>query len=240
MSGALSQHLATIQEDFNRRLDELELKLISISDSTMPNLPSFESNADSISSNHSSSSMDSPLQSEFADVLMSDLPNKFESNPEEVFTDIINFVRRSLAKKASTKRLIEKANAQYVDLSFQRVSIQLTAFSNQKILQEHNNLDVEINGINSELDALKDHMESSFEEIKGMIKELVQLKEDMEQEAEMNKLLSHDMGFHGRSSHTVPLLRRGVNLLTQQRKSVITKRKKPVSLLLAPTKAKKE
>ncbi|OHT12280.1 hypothetical protein TRFO_17968 [Tritrichomonas foetus] len=105
-----------------------------------------------------------------------------ESNPEDAVFDLINYLRGNLARKASTKRLIEKANSQYVDSSFQRVSTQLTAMINQSILQKHNILEAEISNILLEIEDLKDEISHEFDEIRQMIVECKKQKENTKKE----------------------------------------------------------
>ena len=105
-----------------------------------------------------------------------------QTNPEDAILDMINFLRGQLNKKASTKRLIEKANSQYVDTSFQRVSTQLTAMINQSILKNHNHLVAEISDIQLEIDDLQSTISQEFEEIKQMIADCRKTKEEVKKD----------------------------------------------------------
>ena len=104
-----------------------------------------------------------------------------ETNPEDAIIEMINYLRVSLERKASTKRLTEKANSSYVDSSFQRVSTQLTAMINQSILKNHNIVENEVSNIMMEIDNLKDMMSHEFDELRMMIADCKKLKETFKQ-----------------------------------------------------------
>jgi hypothetical protein len=109
-----------------------------------------------------------------------DFPDMVKERPQEAISLVIQHIRTSLSTKAMTKKLIEKANCQYVDSSFQRVSTQLTALINQRVLQNHNQLEKEINDLIHETEVLKDNMAHQFAEIRGLIQECREQKEEME------------------------------------------------------------
>ena len=238
----LAHHLASIQEDFNRKLDELELKLINLTDTTLPPIISIDHPLDTNQSFRSVSSIGSSDQDNFIEQFITDLPEKFNTNAEDTFSDIILIIRRNLAKKANTKRLIEKSNSQYVDLSFQRTSTQLTALVNQKIFQEHTELEEEILNISTNLDKLKEHMIYEFNQIKDTIKEIKQIKEDLIKETEFNHK-NRERTYKGRHSLTVPLLKRGninTKLIESKKKEINNQNNIPINLILSPSKSIKK
>ena len=200
MNFSLPQMIATIQEDFNKQLDDLELRLINLADNSQ-NYEKMSSRNQDADSKSATPSAAQTARSEYA------AADEEEDSPLTI-DRIIFLVRKKLAKKASAKRLIEKANSMYVDLNFQKTSTQLTTQLYQKIQQEESAVDEEINRISDKVDKLKDKMTTEFAEIRRMIDEIARLK--MEKQAQRHVYL-HARGYRGRgkrNSANIPLLKR--------------------------------
>lgn len=166
--------------EMNRQLDELDSRLATIYEEITRNTPLGETgNTTSLQSSTSVSSNGS-LDGAVSSIQWDDLVDTFSISPEAAMLSLIGYSRNTLGKKSSAKKLIEKANSQYVDTSFQRVSTQLTALINQALLQNHADFETEILDVSNKLDSLKEHMTHEFAEIKNMIQEIRHQKLEME------------------------------------------------------------
>jgi hypothetical protein len=103
----------------------------------------------------------------------------FETSPQDAVSEMINYIHVRLSERVNTKRLIEKANQHYVDMSFQRLSTQLTALTNQKVLINRNDIDAQIGEFLKEIDAFRDSISHEFADIKSTIHELLREQEDV-------------------------------------------------------------
>ena len=210
MNFSLPQMIATIQEDFNKQLDDLELRLISIAE----NNQNYEKTSSRIPDSDMKSATPSAVQTARSEYVPCD---EEEDTPVNI-DQIIFIVRKKLARKASAKRLIEKANSMYVDLNFQKTSTQLTTQLYQKIQQEESAVDDEINRIDEKVDKLADKMQQDFAEIRRMIDEITRLK--MEKQAQ-RQIYPHARGYRGRgkrNSTNIPLLKREDGFKKPQKK----------------------
>ena len=176
------KELSAFQSEMNARLDYLDVKISTMADMSAAVGPADQGTVGAaLGSASSVGACDLPPPPE---IDWDNFAELIKSNPEDAVMDIIYYIRTSLARKASTKRLIEKANCQYVDQSFQRVSTQLTALINQKVLQNHNQLESEINDVIGEVDKLRDYMAHEFGELRLLIEEIKQQKDELEREGD--------------------------------------------------------
>lgn len=180
--------LTQFVSDAIKHLDDLDTRLMSICEYTKPTplsrgMQDEFSNTQSVTS---SSSLGSTDLSTVQDIMWDDFEEEFKEDPVAATEKLINFIRFHLYNRATTKKFIEKANSQYVDTSFQRVSTQLTAHVNQAYMTNHNQIEEEIMGINQQLDSMKEQMSREFTDIKNIIAEIKQQK--LEQERQNNKL----------------------------------------------------
>ena len=147
-------------------MDQIEQQIDELTKSMNENINELESRANNILPNLAQPDIQPQLSSFSFDQTIDISPDEeidwdifkemIDTNPEEAVLDVINYIRCSLNKKTSAKRLIEKANRQYVDNSFQRVATQQTAKINQSIIKNHNDIKTEIEKIKMEIDDLKD------------------------------------------------------------------------------------
>lgn len=192
MSSSLTQLIAQIQEEFNKRLDDLELGLSNITES-ISDLDNAQINKD-----------------ETAVKKDSYFPENFPEDHSQAIDEILTGIKFSLATKSSTKKLIEKANRQYVDLGFQRASTELSASLKQMVTQEEQSIVDEINRLEEKIDNLHDQMYESFKEIRCMIDDVAKFKIEKENE---QSAYAHDRGYRGKSQKMkigVPLLKRSM------------------------------
>lgn len=192
MTTSLSHMIAQIQEDFNKRLDDLELGLENVSES-ISELDSEQLN-----------------KNEINDQKGNFFPETFSDDPNKAIDEIITGIKISNSKKSSAKKLIEKANRQYVDLGFQRASTELSACLKQMVTQEEQSIEDEINRLDEKISNLHDHMKESFKELRQMIVEVAKFK--AEKEAEQSAY-AHDRGYRGRGKKVdtgFPLLKRSL------------------------------
>lgn len=166
----LEQQIDEFTKSMNDNINELEAKAVNI-------LPILSQNE--IPVQFSTFSLDQSLDNSADEEIDWDkFGELIETNPEEAVLDVISYLRNSLNQKTSTKRLIEKANSQYVDSSFQRVATQQTAKINQSIIKNHNDIKTEIEKIRMEIDDLKDTITHEFDEIKQMIADCRKTRDD--------------------------------------------------------------
>ncbi|EAY12826.1 hypothetical protein TVAG_221790 [Trichomonas vaginalis G3] len=192
MSSNLTQVIAQIQEEFNKRLDDLELGLSSITES-ISEVDNAQINKDEISKK---------IESYF--------PETFSDEPSKAIDEVLTAIKFSLATKSNTKKLIEKANRQYVDLGFQRASTELSASLKQMVTQEEQSIEEEITRLEQKIDKLHDQMYESFKDLRCYIDEVAKFK--MEKEAEQSAY-AHDRGYRGRGKKVqigIPLLKRNL------------------------------
>lgn len=142
-----------------------------------------------------------------------------DNNPEEAIKQVINVIRGRLAKKANTKRIIEKANNQYIDSSFLRVSTQLTAKINQRVVNIHTKIQNDVQDIITEVDHLQDHMSQEFGEIRSLINQCYEKKEEAEREAMFSQDQKRATSSMKRNKPNVPLIRRSNTPLLRSKKS---------------------
>ncbi|EAX90264.1 hypothetical protein TVAG_099500 [Trichomonas vaginalis G3] len=192
MTTSLSHMIAQIQEDFNKRLDDLELGLENVSES-ISELDSEQLN-----------------KNEINDQKGNFFPETFSDDPNKAIDEIITGIKISNSKKSSAKKLIEKANRQYVDLGFQRASTELSACLKQMVTQEEQSIEDEINRLDEKISNLHDHMKESFKELRQMIVEVAKFKAEKEAE---QPAYAHDRGYRGRGKKVdtgFPLLKRSL------------------------------
>ncbi|KAK8886486.1 hypothetical protein M9Y10_041949 [Tritrichomonas musculus] len=167
-------HIEELTKSMNEKFSELE----SRANNVLPALSQSE-----IPSQFSNFSFDQTFDlSSDEEIDWDRFKEMIDTNPEEAVLDVINYIRYSLNKKTSAKRLIEKANSQYVDSSFQRVATQQTAKINQSIIKNHNDIKTEIEKIKMEIDDLTDTITHEFDEIKQMIADCRKTREDVKNE----------------------------------------------------------
>lgn len=173
-------------------MDQIEQQIDELTKSMNENINELESRANNILPNLAQPDIQPQLSSFSFDQTIDISPDEeidwdifkemIDTNPEEAVLDVINYIRCSLNKKTSAKRLIEKANRQYVDNSFQRVATQQTAKINQSIIKNHNDIKTEIEKIKMEIDDLKDTITHEFDEIKQMIADCRKTRDDAKNE----------------------------------------------------------
>ena len=200
------RQLSAFQSEMTKRLDELETKISIITDVSQPPLP-IDSSLLATASTSSIQAIEA--QPPAPEIDWDSFAKLFETNPEDAVLEVISVIRSSLARKASTRRVIEKANNQYVDQSFQRVSTQMSAIVNQMVLKNHNHLEGEIAEVIQEVDKLKDHMAHEFGEIWALIDDIRRQKAELESESSYPSMF-----FHGDSqrSRSVTASRRAATL----------------------------
>ena len=223
--------LATIQEDFNKQLDDLELRLISLTDTSFPATYGSEcpekykikkqnpniSDTDSVSGdkgkteeNQENDQKDekSSMTSKTDDTEeMCDCSVCKDNVVPKSYEELIFCLRKKLAGKASAKRLIDKANRMYVDLNFQKTSIQLTAQLYQKVQQEASTIDEQINELTDKVDELQDKMNQELSELRSLINDVAKIQGEREAQRQS---YPHTRGYrgHGKRTSIVPLLKR--------------------------------
>ncbi|KAH0794446.1 hypothetical protein GPJ56_001739 [Histomonas meleagridis] len=228
MKKSLKDRFEEFQEETNQKLDQIEAEINSYSKALGI---SSESSVKSTSSICSDIGPPSEIDWDVFSI-------KVQADPDAAITEIITYLRSALAQKASSRSIIEKANCKYVDSTFQRVSTQLTAYVNQKVLNNHNQLMSEINNTIHEIDLLKEHMTHEFAEIHALINECFQEKERIQRESDLNP---NYLYYHERQRHIINrnlvqnTMRRYSGPLLRDRKD-IKKEAKSLSFTLTPSK----
>ena len=213
------RQLSAFQSEMTKRLDELETKISVLTDLSQTSM-SLDSALLAVTST-SSLQLEPPPNPE---VDWDSFASTFQTNPEDAVLEIISHIRNSLARKASTRRVIEKANNQYVDQSFQRVSTQMSATVNQRVLKNHNQLECEIAEVIQEVDKLKDHMAHEFGEIRALIAEIRQQKQAMGADGDYSLLYYRNGTQRARSivARRTSVMRSNPPLLRGRKKSTAT------------------
>jgi hypothetical protein len=187
----------------------------------MPKKKIIEENRSKSELNEQNSDEDNSSEDNSCD---SNLCNEYEQ--PKSYEELIYSIRKKLAEKASAKRLIEKANRTYVDLNFQKTSIQLTAQLYQKVQQEESAIDKQINDLNNKVDELQNRMYQEFGEIRTLINEVAKVREEI---VAQRQAYPHTRGYRGhrKSSSFVPLLKRELRNIPKKKNAHIASVKQP-------------
>ena len=167
----LSQALREFESDCITRLDTLEDQVNNLMEQ-YSEIPS-----ERLSQHSSSSSLDKTLINNALQEMSSENLTHDTFNFNDSMAGIISDARETLFSKATTKKLIEKANLKYVDSSFQRFSTEITAQMTQKAIQKHQSIEETIDQIDKELTDLKERATKEFAELRAAIKEIKEVKQ---------------------------------------------------------------
>ena len=207
--------LKDFESDCFARLDELDERLNSFLETNTT------ASSGHISPRSSASSFDKNNINIALQEISSDHLNQDCFSFNESIAHIISDARESLFNKATTKKLIEKANLKYVDSSFQRFSAEITAQMTQKVSQKHQQLEEEIDQIDRELTELKEKAIKEFAELRSSIKEIQELHE-LQIQAELAKNARFGGRKIARKIHSKTLLKKD-NVRLLRPKSVAAK-----------------
>jgi hypothetical protein len=178
----LHDELDTFRTNFSVKLDELETRLNFLLPVLNPNGTPREGNsADPSSASLASVTSVAGQDSNFS---IDDFAAMFAEKPEDAVIGLIGYISDRLSQRVNTKRFIEKANSQYVDTSFQRVSTHLTALISQKVLAHHDKIESEMAAVISEVDSLRDQIVHQLADIRNLIQECRIIIDEKEREKE--------------------------------------------------------
>lgn len=203
--------LRAFEEECNKRLDEIESHLASVETQNLDN-------------NLTVSTTDIYIDPALLEqILSSEQFKELGQETQDFETKISNIIIDSteiLKQKASTKRMTEKANRNYVDSSFQKYSTNVSAFVNQRISEKQVSLEKEMDIIEEEIDALKERAVKEFNEIKNTIHE-IKMMQQAKKEEEKEKNIGNQTRARTMRKKTTSLLRKDAKLLRP--KSAIVK-----------------
>jgi hypothetical protein len=213
MHEELQQHVASLRSALTARLDELDEQLRAIEGSAY--VAASPSSLDEIPSNLSQDLLQ--LSKPFS---VDDFVSQYYDNSELALTRMIAQLRGELRGCVHTKRLIEKSNLQYVDMSFQKASTRLTALINQKVTARHHQIESELSVVMSEIDSTRELMVKELAGLRVLIQDCRSTVEEIKREKEFVALGTQQrsrpgLRKGGNGKVVVPLLRSRTNVQSE-------------------------